>query len=196
MASQPKLPEPIRRSIDVPWNQQAAFERFTSQFGDWWPRYSHSIGGRRIKRLVFECRVGGHIYEEHHDGTRMLWGKVTAFDGPHRVAFTFHPSRKESDAQLIEVRFLPDGVGTRVDLTSSGWDAMSKAAQRAYGAYRLNWGAALARFADRFSGVVVLFSVMSAGIDLLGQRGNFIRNSHGKMPADQESASARTAATH
>jgi len=188
MATPPKLPEPIRRSIGVPWNQHAAFERFTSHFGDWWPRYSHSIGGKRVKRLVFECRVGGLIYEEHYDGTRMLWGTVTAFDAPNRVAFTFHPSREESDAQLIEVRFLPDGVGTRVELTSSGWDKMGKSAQRAYGAYRLNWGAALDRFAERFSGVVVLFSVMSAGIDLIGQRGTFIRNSHGRMPPSAESA--------
>jgi len=188
MATPPKLPEPIRRSIGVPWNQHAAFERFTSHFGDWWPRYSHSIGGKRVKRLVFECRVGGLIYEEHHDGTRMLWGTVTAFDAPNRVAFTFHPSREESDAQLIEVRFLPDGVGTRVELTSSGWDKMGKSAQRAYGAYRLNWGAALDRFAERFSGVVVLFSVMSAGIDLIGQRGTFIRNSHGRRPPSEESA--------
>jgi len=188
MATPPKLPEPIRRSIGVPWNQHAAFERFTSRFGDWWPRYSHSIGGKRVKRLVFECRVGGLIYEEHHDGTRMLWGTVMAFDAPNRVAFTFHPSREESDAQLIEVRFLPDRVGTRVELTSSGWDKMGKSAQRAYGAYRLNWGAALDRFAERFSGVVVLFSVMSAGIDLIGQRGTFIRNSHGRMPPSEESA--------
>lgn len=182
MTDRPKMPEPIRRSIAVPWNQQAAFERFTSDFGKWWPRYSHSIGGRRIKRLVFECRVGGLIYEEHYDGTRMLWGKVTAFDSPKRVAFTFHPSQQESDAQLIEVQFQPDGSGTRVELISSGWEKMGKRAQRAYGAYRLNWGAALDRFAGRFSGVVVLFSVMSAGIDLLGQRGSFIRNSHGRMP--------------
>ena len=191
MATPPKLPEPIRRSIGVPWSQHAAFERFTSHFGDWWPRYSHSIGGKRVKRLVFECRVGGLIYEEHYDGTRMLWGTVTAFDAPNRVAFTFHPSHKESDAQLIEVRFLPDGVGTRVELTSSGWEKMGKRAQRAYGAYRLNWGAALDRFAERFSGVVVLFSVMSAGIDLIGQRGNFIRNSHGRMTPSEESTNAQ-----
>jgi len=191
MATPPKLSEPIRRSIGVPWNQHAAFERFTSHFGDWWPRYSHSIGGKRVKRLVFECRVGGLIYEEHYDGTRMLWGTVTAFDAPNRVAFTFHPSHKESDAQLIEVRFLPDGVGTRVELTSSGWEKMGKRAQRAYGAYRLNWGAALDRFAERFSGVVVLFSVMSAGIDLIGQRGNFIRNSHGRMTPSEESTNAQ-----
>lgn len=181
MANKPELPEPIRRTIAVPWNQGAAFERFTSHFGEWWPRYSHSIGGKRVKRVVFECRVGGLIYEQHHDGTRMLWGKVTAFDPPSRVAFTFHPSLQESDAQLIEVRFLAEGVGTRVELVSSGWEKMGKRAQRAYGAYRLNWGAALDRFAERFSGVVVLFSVMSAGIDLIGQRGNFIRNSHGRM---------------
>ena len=191
MANRPKLPEPIRRSIGVPWNQQAAFERFTSQFGNWWPRYSHSIGGSRIKRLVFECRVGGLIYEEHHDGTRMLWGKVTAFDAPNRVAFTFHPSLEDRDAQLVEVRFVADGAGTRVELTSSGWEKMGKSAQRAYGAYRLNWGAALDRFADRFSGVVALFSIMSAGIDLLGQRGKFIRNSHGKLPSNTAADNAR-----
>ena len=192
MASQQKLPEPIRRSIAVSWSQQSAFERFTSEFGSWWPTYSHSIGGKRVKRLVFECRVGGLIYEEHHDGTKMLWGKVTAFDAPNRVAFTFHPSREESDAQLIEVRFVPDGTGTRVDLVSSGWEKMGKTAQGAYGAYRLNWGAALDRFANRFSGVVILFSIMSAGIDLIGQRGTFIRKSYGVMPPDERSASART----
>ena len=80
MAKQPKLPDPIRRSIGVPWNQQTAFERFTAHFGEWWPRYSHSIGGNRVRQLVFECRVGGLLYEEHYDGTRMLWGTVTAFE--------------------------------------------------------------------------------------------------------------------
>ena len=192
MASQQKLPEPIRRSIGVPWNQAAAFERFTSEFGSWWPTYSHSIGGKRVKRLVFECRVGGLIYEEHHDGTRMLWGKVTVFDAPNRVAFTFHPSLEPSDAQLIDVRFVAYGAGTRVELVSSGWERMGKRAQRAYGAYRMNWGATLDRFANRFSGVVVLFSIMSAGIDLIGQRGSFIRNSHGKMASDGEAPSAHS----
>jgi len=192
MPSQEKPLEPIRRSIGVPWNQSAAFERFTAQFGTWWPTYSHSIGGKRVKRLVFECRVGGLIYEEHHDGTRMLWGKVTVFDAPNQVKFTFHPSRGESEAQLIDVRFVPDGAGTRVELVSSGWEKMGKTAQRAYGAYRLNWGATLARFANQFSGVVVLFGIMSAGIDLIGQRGSFIRNSEGKMPAEKESSRAES----
>jgi activator of Hsp90 ATPase-like protein len=190
MAGQQQFPEPIRRSIAVSWDQTAAFERFTSEFGTWWPTYSHSIGGRRVKRLVFECRVGGLIYEEHHDGTKMRWGTVTVFDPPNRVAFTFHPSREESDAQLIEVRFLPEGAGTRVELVSSGWEKMGRTAQRAYGAYRLNWGAALDRFAKRFSGVVVLFSMMSAGIDLIGQRGTFIRNSHGMMPPGKGSSAS------
>jgi uncharacterized protein YndB with AHSA1/START domain len=188
MAPHQKAPEPIRRSIAVSWNQKTAFERFTSEFGTWWPRYSHSIGGKRVKRVVFECRVGGLIYEEHHDGTKMLWGKVTLFDAPNRVAFTFHPSREESDAQLVEVHFVPDGPGTRVELVSSGWEKMGKSAQRTYGAYRLNWGAALDRFANRFSGIVALFSIMSAGIDLIGQRGTFIRNSRGMMPTTSDSA--------
>lgn len=184
MANESKRLEPIRRSISVPWNQEAAFERFTADFTKWWPRYSHSIGGKRVKQIVFECRVGGRIYEEHFDGTGFLWGKVTAYEAPHRVAFTFHPSRDESDAQQIEVRFLPEGTGTRVELVSSGWEKMGKAARSAYGAYGLNWGAALSRFANRFSGVVALFSVMSAGIDLIGQRGSFMRGSRGLMKVE------------
>lgn len=83
---------------------------------------------------------------------------------------------------------MPDGGGTLVELMSSGWEKMDRTAQRAYGAYRLNWGAALDRFADRFSGVVVVFSIMSAAIDLIGQRGNFIRNSHGMIPRSDKSA--------
>ena len=103
---------PIRRSVSVSWDAAAAFHRFTADFGEWWPAYSHSIGGPRVKRVVFACHAGGRIYEEHADGTRCLWGTVTAFDSPHRVAFTHHASREATDAQQVEVTFTSaDGRG-------------------------------------------------------------------------------------
>ena len=88
---------PIRRSVFVSWSQEEAFRRFTQDFAKWWPSYVYSIGGSRIKQVIFEPRAGGLIYEEHKDGTRMKWGKVIALDPPRRVVLSFHPSRAESD---------------------------------------------------------------------------------------------------
>ncbi len=172
---------PIRRSVLVSWDPDHAFRRFTAEFAEWWPRYALSIGGRRVKRVVLECRVGGLIYEEHHDGTRFRWGTVVTLDPPRRIAFTYHATRAESDAQHVEVTFVPEGTGTRVELVSSGWEKMGKDAQRAHGGFRLSWGCALDGFAGRFSGVRILFTVMCAAIDITGQRNSFIRGSLGRM---------------
>jgi uncharacterized protein YndB with AHSA1/START domain len=172
---------PILRSVSVSWSQDEAYRRFTQDFAKWWPSYSYSIGGSRVERVVFEPRAGGRIYEEHKDGTRMRWGTVIALEPPRRVAFTFHPSRAESDAQRIEITFSPEGDRTRVDLVSTGWEKMSDKAQRTRGGYQLGWGLVLDRFAGRFRAVLLFFGAMSAGITLIGQRGKFIRESLGKM---------------
>lgn len=174
---------PIRRSVSVSWSPEVAFQRFTADFGKWWPRYGNSIGGRRVQRIVFDVRVGGQIYEEHYDGTRFMWGIVTALEPPRRVAFTHHATRAESDAQDVEVTFTPEGTGTRVELVSRGWEKMGPAAKGARGGYTLTWGAALDRYAGRYGVTYFFFVAMSAAIDVMGQRGSFMRNSLGGMPA-------------
>jgi uncharacterized protein YndB with AHSA1/START domain len=102
---------PVRRTISVSWDPEAAFRRFTEDFGAWWPSATHSIGGARVQRIGFECRAGGAIVEELKDGRRFQWGKVTLWEPPRRVAFTWHPSREETEAQDVEVRFVPEGTG-------------------------------------------------------------------------------------
>lgn len=172
---------PIRRSVFVSWSQEEAFRRFTQDFAKWWPSYAYSIGGSRIKQVIFEPRAGGLIYEEHKDGTRMKWGKVIALDPPRRLVFSFHPSRAESDAQHIEIMFSIDGGRTRVDLVSSGWEKMGDKARAARGGYQLGWRLILDTFAGRFSPTLLFFGAMSFGITLIGQRGRFVRQSLGKM---------------
>src|SRR4051812_35232298 len=181
MSSTVKSIAPIRRAIDVSWSQAEAYERFTARFAAWWPRYALSIGGSRIRTIVFESRVGGLIYEEHKDGSRFLWGKVEALEPPRSVAFTWHPTRTADDAQHVTVTFTPRGSGTRVELVSTGWERMSAKAQAARGGYEKGWGGCLAAYAGRFSGMLMLFNTMSAGIDLVGQRGRFVRESLGRM---------------
>lgn len=175
---------PINCGVSVSWAPDAAFRRFTADFSAWWPAYTHSIGGRRVKRVVMEPRVGGAIYEEHHDGTRYMWGTVTSFEPPRLLAFTFHASYAEEDAQQVEVSFRPEGAGTRVELVSTGWDTMRDAtARRSRGGYAIGWPAILARYAGRFSAGEVSFYAMSWMIDLTRQRDTFMRNSRGRVNA-------------
>jgi Activator of Hsp90 ATPase homolog 1-like protein len=157
---------PIRRSISVSWDQETAFRRFTNEFASWWPSRSHSIGGERLQRVVFETRLGGQIYEEHKDGRRFLWGQVTLWEPPNRVKFSWHPSRDPATAQQVELEFVIEEGGTRLQLTSYGWEQWGKGARRARRGYDVGWGYVLNVWADRrtlrmslLDGVVSLMNV-------------------------------------
>jgi hypothetical protein len=146
--TQATLP-PVERSVSVSWNQESAFRRFTLEFADWWPWQTHSIGGKRVKRVVFEPEVGGKIYEEHVDGRRFQWGRVLEWEPPRRVKFTFHPARDPATAQDVEVRFLPEGSGTRLELVASKWENWGAKAHRARRGYHAGWGYVLNVWAGR-----------------------------------------------
>ena len=152
---------PIVRSVQVSWSPPAAFRRFTEEFADWWPWRTHSIGGERVARVVFETRAGGRIFEEHEDGRRFQWGTVLEWDPPHRVKFTFHPAREPSSAQDVEVRFLPEGGGTRLELTATKWENWGKGASRARRGYYAGWGYVLNVWAGRRTNAMRLMDAMA-----------------------------------
>ncbi|MGH9659115.1 MAG: SRPBCC domain-containing protein, partial [Bryobacteraceae bacterium] len=114
--------------------------RFTAEFGDWWPVRTHSIGGERVERVVFEPHAGGRIFEQHRDGRRFEWGRVLDWEPPRRVRFTWHPSRDESTAQDVEIAFEAENGGTRVTLISTGWERWGAKARRARKGYHVGWG--------------------------------------------------------
>jgi hypothetical protein len=138
---------PVEKVLTVRWAPQAAFRRFTDGFGDWWPLRTHSVGGRKALSCVLEGRVGGHIYELDADGSRHEWGRVTLWDPPRQVDFTWHPSRPADTAQVVSVRFDPlAGEGTRVTLTHSGWEHWGERADIARDGYGLGWEPVLANY--------------------------------------------------
>lgn len=165
----PTLP-PVKRTIDVSWTPEASFKRFTEQFGAWWPHKTHSIGGKRVARIVFETRLGGLIYEELDDGRRFQWGEVTLWDPPHRLAFTFHPSLDRAKAQDVSVEFEPDGRGTSVNLVSTGWERLGpkgrKLARRAYDA---GWGYILNIWAERRTNRMLVMEAVAGAVGLFNR---------------------------
>jgi uncharacterized protein YndB with AHSA1/START domain len=165
---------PIERKLSVAWAPDAAFRRFTAQFAEWWPHKTHSIGGPRVKRVVFEQRAGGKIFEEHVDGRRFQWGQVLEWDPPHRVKFTFHPSRDPRSAQDVELQFRPEGSGTHLVLTASKWENWGRGAKRARRGYDVGWGYVLNVYAARRTPQMAVMDVVQAlvgGLQLVWYRG-------------------------
>lgn len=151
----PSLP-PVRRSITVPWTPEAAFRRFTDEIATWWPLATHSVAQERAETVRFESRVGGRICERASGGEEHVWGTITAWEPPRRVAFTWHPGRDPETAQTIEVRFAPLGSGTRLELTHAGWEALGEEAKGARRGYALGWAYVLRLWAGRSSSALVV----------------------------------------
>ena len=178
---------PVRRSVLVSWDPAAAYRRFTADFATWWPSSTHSIGGKKVQRIIFDCRVGGQIVEELVDGRRYLWGTVTLVEPPHRVGFTWHPSREKDSAQDVVVSFQAEGTGTRVELVSTGWERLGARGRREQKGYSIGWGSILDIYAGRSSAVIVLFAMISKTmtffLTVTGKLEKSIDQAGGRLPA-------------
>jgi uncharacterized protein YndB with AHSA1/START domain len=143
---------PLHRTITVPWTPEASFRRFTDEIATWWPLRTHSVGGEEAQTVVLEGRVGGRIVEKGRAGEEKVWGTVTAWDPPRRVAFTWHPGQSPETSQDVEVTFTPEAGGTRLDLTHTNWERLGKMARAARRGYPIGWSYVLRLWAGRRRG--------------------------------------------
>jgi len=112
----------VRKSVRVQAPIERAFSVFVEQMESWWPA-SHHIGETPFVAIFVEPRVGGRWYERNAKGEHCDWGKVLAWDPPHRVTFSWHvgPKHGEADwgvdpdmakASEVEIRFTAEGPET------------------------------------------------------------------------------------
>jgi uncharacterized protein YndB with AHSA1/START domain len=118
---------PVRKNIRVNASQRHAFEVFTSGLGRWWPR-DHGIGKKPMKEAVMETRLGGRWYEVAEDGSQANVGKIIVWEPPRRFVMTWDINSEwkpdTSVSSEVEVRFIPDGEGTRVELEHRRFEQM------------------------------------------------------------------------
>ncbi|MCI4354980.1 MAG: SRPBCC domain-containing protein [Thermoplasmata archaeon] len=146
--------EPIRTSVSVRRPPADAFRVFTREMARWWPLETHSLaadsfeGRVKAESIVFEERAGGRVYEVMSDGTEGTWATVLAWEPPSRLVLAWKPNLTDNPPTEVEIRFSPDGDGTRVELEHRGWERLGELAERARGAYGGGggWGGVLARF--------------------------------------------------
>jgi uncharacterized protein YndB with AHSA1/START domain len=149
----------VRSSIVVDVPVDRAFAVFTEDIGSWWPPEHHLLEGE-LADMVFEPRVGGHVYDRGADGSECRWARVLAFEPPHRLVISWDISlqwqlEKDPDrTSEVEVRFQSEGPErTRVELEhrnidrhGDGWEQMRGAVGSPDG-----WDRGLQRFAARLA---------------------------------------------
>ena len=126
--------------VDVP--QARAFKVFTDEIGTWWDPDHHLLPeGTTLAAMVFEPRVGGHVYDVVSDGSECRWSRVLAYEPPERVVFSWDINLQweiETDLDRtseVEVRFIAEAPDrTRVELEhrnldrhGEGWEQMRAA---------------------------------------------------------------------
>jgi uncharacterized protein YndB with AHSA1/START domain len=115
MNTAPAIP-PISGTVTVGVPIEQAFRVFTNSFNTWWPHEYH-IGQAEVAEVILEPREGGRWYERGVDGSECEWGRVLAWEPPHRLVFTwqingewqFDPDPEH--ASEVEVRLTADGPG-------------------------------------------------------------------------------------
>ncbi len=130
----------IRKSIRVARPPEVSFKVFCEDITEWWPG---GFGGKDCK-LFLEREVGGRFYERRPDGTEYEIGRVTAYQPPSIVAFTWRAPAWDVVTQ-VEIRFSADGAGTRVELEHRGWEQSAKT-RDARNNYDSGWGQILGHY--------------------------------------------------
>ena len=130
--SQRIAPAAIRKTINVNVPVDRAFAVFAARMGEWWHK-EHSIARETTQvDVVIEPRAGGRWYEKGADGSEHPWGRVIAYEPPHRLVLAWQLTREfvfDPDFETtVEVRFEETADGTRVhfehrDLERMGPDA-------------------------------------------------------------------------
>jgi uncharacterized protein YndB with AHSA1/START domain len=131
--------EPLRKSVTVARPPAEAFRIFTEKIAAWWPLAAYSVSEARAASCCIEPRVGGLIYETRDDGERFPWGHVLVWEPPRRFVMSWHPGADPDTAQEVEIRFEPDGAGTRVELEHRGWQKAGAAARELRDVYEGGW---------------------------------------------------------
>jgi len=135
--------EAVRKTVLVDFAPAEAFELFTARIASWWPVRTHSYGGDAVTDVVFEPRVGGRVYEVTATG-RQDWATVRTFDKPN--GFVLDWLIGDASGSEVEVRFMPEDPGSRVELEHRGFAAADPRERYASG-----WDVVLAPFAERAS---------------------------------------------
>jgi DNA-binding transcriptional ArsR family regulator/uncharacterized protein YndB with AHSA1/START domain len=81
----------VSKAIVVDAPPALTFELFVDQ-ERWWPITTHHLAQPAGEQVVLEPFVGGRWYEVSSDGSETDWGRVLAYEPPHRILLSWQMS--------------------------------------------------------------------------------------------------------
>jgi uncharacterized protein YndB with AHSA1/START domain len=106
----------VRKSVSVPVSAEEAFRVFAERALEWWPATHRLVADRDA--IVFEPWVGGRWFERGAGGSERDWGRVLAWEPPHRLVVSWRingrwqPIDDDERASEIDVTFSSTGPDT------------------------------------------------------------------------------------
>ena len=130
-----EAPAAVRKSVTVEATPERAWEVFTERIGAWWPLATFRIRAD-VETAVLEPRGGGRVYELAAGGEEADWGRVLAYEPPHRLVFSWDITEPATE---VEVRFSAVDGGTLVELEHRGWESLGPDAETERATYDPGW---------------------------------------------------------
>jgi uncharacterized protein YndB with AHSA1/START domain len=144
--------EPIRLTFDVACPVEHAFDVWTAGIAGWWPA-DHTVSAEPDLTVVLERRSGGRIFERTSSGAEHDWGRVTVWEPPSRLGYTWHLNRDASDATDVEIRFISrDATTTQVEIEHRGWERLGAEGESWRDRNRGGWATLLPHYAAAIVG--------------------------------------------
>ncbi|MEZ5065787.1 MAG: SRPBCC domain-containing protein [bacterium] len=101
----------ICKTIVLSCPVEAAFRLFSDRIDEWWPPERRHVRGPSV--ISLDAR---RFEERGENGEVVPLGVVRAWDPPTRILLDWYPGTDPNHPTVVEVRFLPDRDGTRLEL--------------------------------------------------------------------------------
>lgn len=129
----------VRKTVAIEAPVAHVFSVFVERIDAWWPRKNH-IGRTESFVATIEPRVGGRWYERGDDGSECDWGRVLAWEPPHRLLLSWNINAQwqydPSFVTEVEVRFVEQAPElTRVELEHRKLERYAESAETMRGIF-------------------------------------------------------------
>ena len=141
--------EAVRKTVTVDCVVEEAFRVFTADATSWWPVATHSINGRDVRRGRLRGARGRRGLRGDGGRREGPLGDRVVWEPPSRLVLAWNILEREAVPTEVEVRFLAEGTGTRVELEHRGWEAIAEKAAGKRDNYDNGWGQVLAAYEQR-----------------------------------------------
>ena len=117
----------VQLTATVPLPPERAFAIFVEQMNTWWPRqgvfpYSFAPKSTRPLHIRFEAQAGGRCYETFADGSEYTIGRITNWQPPSQLAYTWRDPTWQGDTR-IQLSFEASDQGAQLTYTQTGFEA-------------------------------------------------------------------------